>query len=237
MSNILDYVLDVLATSPEEINRIAIRLRQPSPELLDWVTKRDNCKPEEISQSLTHLVSFKPVRNLFYIHESVNKARRFENSFKDKFTGIITSHIFEISAEFPNAVFFLEYYDPQHSYSGKSVVRAGKAVQGLLDDNHQSQAVDWVLLDIFAPFRAEWNEGLPFGCLWAKWVEDATKQLEKLGRVSTKKLLAQRPNPEVPKELLAARRVRETQRSKSYPPFGVGADANPGKSKIGKKKR
>lgn len=36
MSNDTGYVLDVLATSPREINRIAERLQQPSFELLNW---------------------------------------------------------------------------------------------------------------------------------------------------------------------------------------------------------
>jgi hypothetical protein len=186
MSNIIDYSLDVLATNPEEINRIATRLKRPSTELLDWVAKRDNCKPDEIAQSLAELVSFEPVRNLFHLHESVNKARRFENSFK-KFTGIVNSHMLEVSAEFPSAVFLLEYRDMQVSCSGKTVIRAGEVVQKIFDGEQQSQALDWVLLDIFAPFVAEWNEGLPFGSLWARWIEDAKaafRQLEENDKIS-----------------------------------------------------
>lgn len=180
MSNWLDYKLDVLATSPEEINRIAARLKQPSAELLDWAAKRANRKPDEIEQDVTELVSCEPVTNLFYIHESVNKARRFKNSFKDRFTGIVDSHIFEISREFPNAVLLLEYTDGQYSYSGKTVIRAGEAVRRIFDGKQQSQGLDWVLLDIFAPFVAEWDRGMPFGSLWTKWLDDAKKQLEKL---------------------------------------------------------
>ena len=194
MSNIIDYSLDVLATSPEEINRIATRIKQPSSELLDWISKRDNCKPDEIAQSVAELVSFEPVRNLFYVHESVNKARRFENSFKDRFTGIVKSHIFEISAEFPNAVFLLEYRDMQYSYSGKMVIHAGEVVQEMFDGEQQSQALNWVLPDIFAPFVSEWNEGLPFGGLWAKWIEDvkaALKHLEENKRMSNQEVSSQ----------------------------------------------
>lgn len=171
MSDWIDYRLDVLATNPEEINRIATRLKQLSPELLDWVAKRDNRKPDEIEQDVTELVSFEPVANLFYIHESVNKARRFENSFKDRCSGIVKSHIFEISAEFPNAVFLLEAYFMQASCSGKRVIHAGEIVQDIFDLNQHSEAHDWVLLDIFAPFVAEWNEGLAFGSLWTKWLK------------------------------------------------------------------
>src|SRR6516162_2404789 len=120
MSNVIDYILDVLATSPEEINRIATRLEQPSSELLDWVAKGGNRKPDEIAQSLAELVSFVPVRDLFDLGEAVNKARRFENSFR-RFTGTVDSHIFEVSTEFPNSVFLLEYRDMQASYSGKMV--------------------------------------------------------------------------------------------------------------------
>jgi hypothetical protein len=179
MSNVIDYSLDVLATSPEEINRIAIRLKQPSSELLDWVAKGGNRKPDEIAQSLAELVSFVPVRDLFDLGEAVNKARRFENSFR-RFTGTVDSHIFEVSTEFPNSVFLLEYRDMQASYSGKMVIRAGNVVQEIVDRDQQSQALDWVLLDIFAPFVAEWNESRPFGSLWAKWVEDTKAALRQL---------------------------------------------------------
>jgi hypothetical protein len=161
--------------------------------LLDWVAKRGNRKPDEIAQSIAELVSFEPVRNLFYVHESANKARRFANSFR-KFTGIVDSHIFEISAEFPNAVFLLEYRDMQWSYSGKMVIYAGEAVQEIFDGKQQSQAVDWVLLDIFAPFVAEWNEGLPFASLWSPWVENAKAALSRLEqdkRMSNQKVSSQ----------------------------------------------
>ena len=183
MANVIDYVLDVLATSPEEINRIAARLKQPSSELLDWFAKRGNCEPGEIAQSVSELVSFEPVENLFDLGESVNKARRFTNSFR-KFTGTVNSHIFEVSAEFPHAVFLLEDYDMQWSYSRKRVIYAGQVLQEIFDGNHQSQAQDWVLLDIFAPFRAEWMEGLGVGSLWPKWVRDvavASGELLKTG--------------------------------------------------------
>jgi hypothetical protein len=179
VANIIDYRLAVLATSPEEINRIASRLKQPSSELLNWVAKKHAWNPGEIAQSLTELVTFKPVKNLFYVHESVNKARRFENSFK-RFTGIVDSHVFEVSAEFPNAVFLLDYRDMQYSYSGKMVIHAGEIVRESFDGRQQSQALDWALLDIFAPFVAEWNEGLPFGSLWAKWVENTKAALKRL---------------------------------------------------------
>ena len=95
------------------------------------------------------------------------------------------SHIFEISAEFPNGVFLLKYYDMQASYSGKRVIHAGEIVQEIFDGDQQSQTQDWVLLDIFVPFVAEWDRGLPLGSLWTKWLEDAKKQLEKLGKANS----------------------------------------------------
>jgi hypothetical protein len=183
MANVIDYVLDVLATSPDEIGRIAVRLKQPSADLLDWVAKQANSTPDEMAQSVSELVSFEAVENLFDPGESVNKARRFTNSFR-KFTGTVNSHIFEVSAEFPHAVFLLEDYDMQWSYSRKRVIYAGQVLQKIVDGNHQSQAQDWVLLDIFAPFRAEWMEGLGVGSLWPKWVRDvavASGELLKTG--------------------------------------------------------
>lgn len=182
MSTSFDYVLDVLGTSPEEIGSITTRLKQPSFELLDWAAKRVNRTPDEIDQDVTNLVGFKFAKNLFILDESMNKARRFKNSFKN-WAGVVNSHIFEVSAEFPNAVFLLNYY--ADNYSGKRVIHAGEVVQDIFDGNQQAQFLDWVLLDIFAPFKAEWDRGLPFGSLWTKWLEDAKKQLEELGKANS----------------------------------------------------
>jgi hypothetical protein len=155
VSNWIDYTLDVLATSPEEINRIAARLKQLSSELLDWVAKKEGCKADEIAQQVADLVSFEFVENLFYIEESINKARRFKKCATDEFTGIIHSHIREISAEFPNAVFLLDYRDILFSHSALRVIRAGQVVQRIVDGEQKAQGVDRVLLDIFVPFIAE----------------------------------------------------------------------------------
>lgn len=84
MSNWIDVTLDVLASSPEEINKIDAALQQPCQELLAWVAKRSGEDPREIAAGVKDLVSFEPKRNLGYVHPSVNKARRFENSFKDR---------------------------------------------------------------------------------------------------------------------------------------------------------
>src|SRR5713226_1686874 len=100
MSNWIDYRLDVLASSPEEINRIAVRLKQPSSKLVDWVAERFHQQPSEAATGLAKLVRFEPVENLFCVRESVNKARRFHNSFT-RWTGIVKSHLFEVSEEFP----------------------------------------------------------------------------------------------------------------------------------------
>ena len=39
MSNWIDYDIDVLASSPTEMNRIAERLKKPSQELADWIAQ------------------------------------------------------------------------------------------------------------------------------------------------------------------------------------------------------
>ena len=95
----------------------------------------------------------------------------------------VKSHLFEVSEEFPTAVFLLEHCDMQASYSGKMVIRAGEIIQAVFDGNQRAKALDWVLLDIFAPFRAEWERGLEFCSLWREWVEDVTTAVEALRNI------------------------------------------------------
>jgi hypothetical protein len=182
MSNWIDYDLDVLASNPAEINQIAARLNQPSFELATWVAQRFGQPVGEVAEGLKELLEFKSVRNLGYIDNAVNKARRFSISFKDKYSGVVKSHLSEVSEAFPTAIFLVTYYDMQASYAGKWVERAGDLVQQIHDGDQQAQAIDWVLLDIFAPFRAEYELGLEFGSLWQKWLADTATAVQDLRR-------------------------------------------------------
>ena len=101
MSNWIDYNLDVLAGSPAEINQIAERLTQPSLELVNWIAERDGQQANEVTEGLKELLEFKTVKNLGYVHQDVNKARRFSLAFKSRSYGIVDSHLVEVSEAFP----------------------------------------------------------------------------------------------------------------------------------------
>jgi hypothetical protein len=172
MSNWIDYNLDVLAGSPAEINQIAEGLNQPSLELANWIAQRDGQAVSEVAEGLKELLEFKTVKNLGYVHQDINKARWFSLEFKDKFYGIVDSHLTEVSGAFPAAIFLLEHFDAHASYAGKRVMRAGEVVQEVVDGDQQVQGLAWALLDIFAPFRAEYyGEEHEFGSLWAPWLD------------------------------------------------------------------
>jgi hypothetical protein len=181
MSNWIDYNLDVLAGSPAEINHIAERLNQPSSELANWIAQRDGQPLSTVREGLKGLLDFKANRNLGYVSNDINKARRFNLSFKDRHYGIIDSHLIEVSEAFPAAVFLLEYHDTQASYSGQRVMRAGEVVQEVFDGDQKVQGLDWALLDIFAPFRAEYyGEERDFGSLWTPWLDSVIAAVSEL---------------------------------------------------------
>jgi hypothetical protein len=50
---------------------------------------------------------------------------------------------------------------------------SSRTVQEVFDGDQKLQGMDWVLPDIFAPFRAEYyGEEHAFGTLWSQWVDD-----------------------------------------------------------------
>jgi len=126
------------------------------------------------------VVGFKCPENLGYVDESVSTTRRFNNFCDSKVDSLVREHLLEVSGAYPIAVFLLTYYDMQSSFTVKQVIRGGTIVQEVCDYRQKSQAVDWVLLDIFAPFRAEFFEDLPFGSLWQSWVKDAVAATQHL---------------------------------------------------------
>lgn len=182
MSNWVGFRLDVLAGSPAEINQIEAALQEPCDELFCWFAGHVNKRPEEVAADVKEIVSFKPDSNLGYIDPSVNKARRFKNSFKDRFSGTVMSHIDFVSKQFPTAIFLLEYCDDQWNYPGKMVIRAGEEIHHVCDGNQQAQvhACEWVLPNIFAPYWTEYVDGLEFGCLWEQWVSELAAVIRQL---------------------------------------------------------
>ena len=176
MSDWVDIQLDVLASSPEEINKIERTLQEPCDELIAWCAQRSGKDPKEIAADIKGIVSFKPDRNLGYIHPTVNKARRFEGGWNDKFWGVGWSHVDYVSRDFPNAVFLAQYWWAA-CYGGKFVIRAGDEIRSSFDGDYHAQAVEWVLPNIFAPFEAEYKRGLECGSLWDEWMEGMYRQL------------------------------------------------------------
>ena len=181
MSNCVDIQLDVLASSPDQINDIELSLQQPCDELLKWVATKWDQTPEQVAGDLKRLITFQCTRNLGAADPTRNKARRFRNSFRVRRWGLVLSHLYFVSREFPNAVFLMEYWDTCMSYAGKSVIKEGREIRQIHDGNQQAQGSEWVLPNIFAPYESEYQTGQEFGLFWDSWVlgmEDALSVLK-----------------------------------------------------------
>ena len=164
MSNWIDCQLDVLASSPNEMNRITEKMNQPSLELASWLAQRLGQPVGEVVEFLKKLLEFKN------LGRSDSKDRTFSIAFRDTHWGTVRSHLFKVSEAFPAAIFLFEYRDGCAAYRGKQVIRAGEVAQEVLDGD--KQVGPWALLDIFAPFSTEYyGEVAEFGSLWQPWLE------------------------------------------------------------------
>jgi hypothetical protein len=182
MSNWIDMRLDVLAPSSDEINKIEKALQEPCEDLLTWSAERGNQRVEDIREDVRLIVRLTPTRNLGLVDPSLNKARRFENEWKDRYSGLVWSHVYFVSRDFPDSIFLAEYWDTGASYAGKSVIRGGREIRHIYDGNQQAQGREWVLLDIFAPYRTEYDMDADFGIFWDAWLlelEGAVGKLKK----------------------------------------------------------
>jgi hypothetical protein len=81
--------LDVLASSPAEVNQVERALQEPCEELIAWRAQRARVQPKSIAAGIKEIVMFTPVCNLGYVDPSVNKARRCESEWKDRFSGLV----------------------------------------------------------------------------------------------------------------------------------------------------
>jgi len=180
MSNWIDMRLDVLASSPDEINQIERALQNPCDELIAWRAQLCGEDPKEIATNVKEIVTFRPVCNLGYVDPSVNKARRFESSWKDKFSGLVWSHVDFVSCDFPEALFLGEHWNLQASSASRRVIRAGQEIRSVYDGSQRAQGYEWALPDIFAPYRAEYELGLECGSLWDQWLREMQSELADL---------------------------------------------------------
>jgi len=169
---VVNVTLDVLASDPPEIKDIEAALQEPSEELIAWYANKCNENHVDMDPDFKEVVVFKQTTKLGYVHESVNKARRFYNSFEEPCWRLVSSHIDLVSEHFPKAICLVQYSNTR-GYGGKLVIRGGKLIRYChFDDRGDIEVPQWALPNIFAPYQEEYDRRLEFGSLWDKWVED-----------------------------------------------------------------
>ena len=97
-------------------------------------------------------------------------------------------HLSYVSREFPEAIFLLSYQEPFSSYAGKFVICGGREIRHVHDRHQKGQGWEWVLPDIFAPYKSEYHSDYDFGSLWGHWLigmEGAIAELRKRYGAST----------------------------------------------------
>src|SRR5215470_4297542 len=108
-SSWVDCALDVLATSPKQLDAIANLLQEPSAEFLRWsvLPYWPPPKPGEIKR-YRKLLAFKAVKNLEYAAKGVSKARSFHHSVIHSDDVLIDVYLTQVSTAFPGAIFLLD---------------------------------------------------------------------------------------------------------------------------------
>jgi hypothetical protein len=165
--------LDVLARHSEQMDSIAVALEQPSEALFNqqWSDQGE-------VKAYLQAESFKFVRVLGYECPEDTRARRFSSAYDDHPSGIVVRHTHLVSAQFPTATFLLEFWD--HTHASRLVIRGGTTVRHVHTTQQQPFRQPWALMDIFAPYRSEYDSYCEFGSQWQAWVDDVTEAAKKL---------------------------------------------------------
>jgi hypothetical protein len=173
LNNCLNYTLDVLA-SRAEFSEICERLNRPSLELIRRIAERFDEPADKIAGWVTdeRLLDFELV-------EPVDTAL-LSLYCRDEHRCIVDNHLVEVSHAYPKAIFLLDYNNSYARYTARRVIRAGEVVQEIVDDDWQVQRSDWALLDIFAPFKAEYYSQKEFGSLWDSWLDSVIEAATRL---------------------------------------------------------
>ena len=162
MANWIDYILDVLAGNPAEIDQISERLNKPSRELATWVASEVKNTWMRSKTSFSNYSRSRPTKTSAFC---IARSTKLGGSAWHSRSIMASSTVIWLKSPkpFPGHIPTIEYYDMQWSYPGKRVMSAGQIVREIHDGNQQAQAMGWVLVDIFAPFKAEYELGVSLG--------------------------------------------------------------------------
>jgi hypothetical protein len=180
MSTPVDVTVDVLASDPAEIKNIKATLQEPCEKLIAWYTKKCDENHVIMATDIKEVVAFRQICKLGYVHESVNKSRRFDNCFEYEYSGLVWTHLHFVSERFPKAIFLAQYSNILF-YGGKIVIRNGREIRAshfndwVCEGSDDSEVPQWASPNIFAPYQEEYNRGVEFGSLWDEWVKDMRK--------------------------------------------------------------
>jgi hypothetical protein len=186
MGNWIYAQLEVLASN-DGISRIGAALEEPCERLIIWAATEWMKDPKEISADVKRIVAFKPSDSTGRPFPS--KSGRFEHSWKDRWWDVVLKHLSYVSREFPEAVFLLSYQEPFRSYAGKFVICGGREIRHVHDSHQRGQGWEWVLPNIFAPYKSEYYSEYDFGSLWGHWLigmEGAIAELRERYGASTR---------------------------------------------------
>lgn len=170
MTGWIDMHVDVLASSPGEIDKIKTALQQLPKGLLAWVVKTSGNASERFVEGVMKDVTLRPTSDLWDAAPAIKCDQRFESEWPYYAYGVVWSQLYLVSREFYDAVFLVEYCDTRLRYAGRVVLRAGREACAVHDGHQQTRGYDWLLPDIFAPYLAEYRDGSNFGTLWGSWL-------------------------------------------------------------------
>ena len=180
MSDWIDMRVNVLASSPEEISKIQTALQHLPEGLLAWVVQAMETTPKLLVEKVLKDITFRPSENVEFADTSVEKECRLENAWPYYAYGVVWSHLYLVSRDFFHATFLVEYCDAGRSFAGRVVLLGGHEIRSVHDGKQQTQGSEWVLPDIFAPYRAEHHRGAEFGSLWDGWLIEMQGAVTKL---------------------------------------------------------
>jgi len=169
MTGWIDMQVNVLASNPGESSKIQTALQKPPTELLAWVAETNGEASERFVEKVMKDVTFRLTSNPGYASPPIKCERRFENEWPYYAYGVVWSHLYLVSREFPDVVFLVEYRDTRLSYAGRVVLHGGREVRAVHDRHQQTLGYNWVLPDIFAPYLAEYRDGTEVSALWDSW--------------------------------------------------------------------
>jgi hypothetical protein len=181
MHNDLEIEFEVLDTR-DELYAVARSLSEPDEDVSRKASCRTASGDDADPDALRKRIAFASI-GVNNEYDCDGEGWHFSCKTEEQRLPDVLFHLFERSSRHRASLFLIKI-GHEGEYSEKTVVHGGAILATTVDPHPLTASKPWAPLDIFIPYKTEFETGREVGSLWENWVADMKEGLAQLDAVA-----------------------------------------------------